>query len=110
MDHNWLLLVLFLLLLFDRGSTIYGVRRWGWRHEVNPLARWLFERGSRAEMLIVDGAVTTLLLTAAWFDKEAAFVFVLCFTVVAINNACVIAWLMWLDARHQPSSEAPSGH
>jgi hypothetical protein len=97
MDHNALLLLLFLLLLFDRGSTAYGVRRWGWRHEVNPLFRRLFESGSRAQMLIVDVTVTGLIMAVAWAVEEAAFVFALCFAAVAVNNAVAIFRLMRAD-------------
>ena len=98
MDHTILIALLFLLLLFDRGSTLYGVRRWGFEHEVNPLVRHLLEKGSRRQKLFADVAVTILLMIAAYWAKDIALVLVLCFAVVGLNNAVVIGRLMWADA------------
>ena len=108
MSHDWFLLLLFLLLLFDSASTAYGVRRWGWRHEANPLFRRLFEKGSRSQISIAGAAVTTLLISIAWLDEEAAFVFVICFGVVALNNAVAIVRLIRSGAKEASAGEAPS--
>jgi len=107
MGRHSILVLLFLLLLFDMASTAYAVRRWGFEHEANPLFRFLFERGSRSQVLIVDIATIALVMAVAYFTpKDVAFVLAIVFAALALNNMATIARLEWSTRAGSTAVEA----